>query len=79
MVMLDLILWWPLMKPGGVIAGHDFRRFASVRLPVEYFFNIKNKPIIAQDEDWWVIVTESTTIPDRRDKCVPVLDTQQST
>lgn len=28
-VMLDLILWWNKVRPGGIIAGHDYYRFRN--------------------------------------------------
>lgn len=36
-VLADLVRWWPTLKSGGILAGHDYA-FPSVRKAVEDFF-----------------------------------------
>ena len=64
MVMLDLIMWYPLVKKGGILAGHDWS-IATVRIAVEDFFKMDNRPshcslqtVLPNEvnfEDWWVV------------------------
>lgn len=37
-VAADLKAWWPKIKLGGIMAGHDFHCFEGVRLSVNRFF-----------------------------------------
>lgn len=38
-VLLDLQLFYPKLKRGGIIAGHDYANFMPVRMAVHEFFN----------------------------------------
>lgn len=52
----DLTNWYPKIKTGGIIAGHDyFSEWPEVVLAVNDFFLTKNKPLFAnRDEVSWV-------------------------
>lgn len=52
----DLTLWFPKIKEGGVIAGHDINHpdFLGVKLAVEKFCKEKGLEYIEKGEDWIV-------------------------
>ncbi len=56
---MDLTVWWPKIKPGGMLSGHDFD-FPSVRKAVEEFIREKEGEISEHGNDgknvksdWW--------------------------
>jgi len=54
-VTIDLISWYPKVRNGGVLAGHDFCR-SGVNTAVKKFFQGKEK--ISCDGiciDWWIV------------------------
>lgn len=43
-VSWDLVEWWPKVRPGGILAGHDYDRvnmFPGVKLAVDQFVNTR--------------------------------------
>ena len=49
----DLIYWYPKIKYGGVIAGHDYcKEWNGVILAVNEFFNNKNFEILKSEGSW---------------------------
>jgi hypothetical protein len=40
-VRQDLVLWWPHLKVGGVLAGHDFMLYPDVQIAVLEFAEVK--------------------------------------
>ena len=49
-VAIDIACWWPKVRIGGIISGHDYN-WIDVRNVTESFFgNIEH-----DDEDWWVL------------------------
>lgn len=65
----DLLLWYSKVRPGGIIAGHDYkdgivdwetglRSYYGVKQAVDEFFNNKKLEIKTTDEpdwkSWWV-------------------------
>jgi hypothetical protein len=48
----DIQYWYPKIKKGGVIGGHDINYY-GVKKAVNVFFN--KKDINIKDWDWWVI------------------------
>ncbi|HWD86292.1 MAG TPA: class I SAM-dependent methyltransferase [Solirubrobacteraceae bacterium] len=62
----DLALWWPIVRPGGVLAGHDYRDgmlpegVFGVRTAVDRFFSALGVPVhaTADDAPWpsWLVV-----------------------
>lgn len=52
MVFLDIKNYYPKVKKGGVIGGHDFK-FFSVRQGVYSFFDIRD--VFVEGVDWWVV------------------------
>jgi predicted O-methyltransferase YrrM len=57
-VRKDLINWWPKLKPGGVIGGHDYHSdfkpeiHQGVDKAVDEFFG---SGIQTEEIDWWVV------------------------
>jgi predicted O-methyltransferase YrrM len=42
----DIVLWWPKLKPGGVMAGHDYFEYGNYTdcgRAVDYCFNLDNR------------------------------------
>jgi predicted O-methyltransferase YrrM len=42
----DIVLWWPKLKPGGVMAGHDYFEYGSYTdagRAVDFCFNLDNR------------------------------------
>ena len=63
-VWLDLSLWWPRVRPGGVVAGHDYLgMFAGVRRSVDRFFGEKNSPVVPRGNSWWVRKQSGHVVP----------------
>ena len=61
MAMLDLIMWYPLVKNKGILAGHDWGHIPAVRAAVQDFMNHSGRhrgQICIGDhnkEDWWIV------------------------
>jgi hypothetical protein len=57
-VMHDLELWWPKVRPGGVLAGHDYldgelpAGVFGVKSAVDRFFDALNFSVHATEADW---------------------------
>ena len=57
-VTRDLELWWPKVRPGGVISGHDYldgelpEGTFGVKSAVDRFFGALDLPIHTTDADW---------------------------
>ncbi len=52
---LDIILWWPKLKPGGFMAGHDYYEYGGhtdVRLAVDYCFNLQPGEALIRNGSW---------------------------
>jgi hypothetical protein len=61
-VMEDLTAWYPKVKIGGVICGHDFIQmspdepgFDELNRAVVHFFSRNNIELNVEDIDWWGI------------------------
>jgi len=57
-VLKDLAAWEPKIKPGGIIAGHDYgsRRHPGVALAVDGFFADHTHPVeLDSDMVWWTV------------------------
>ena len=55
-VKSDIMMWWPLIKRGGIISGHDYghRRFGGVKLAVDAFIERgKLKLSVGPGMVWW--------------------------
>lgn len=53
-VKQDIALWWPLVREGGFIAGHDFNhRWPGVMRAVAEAFNLMDV-CLGPDSMWWV-------------------------
>lgn len=50
----ELDLWWPLLKPNGLLAGHDYCNGEDVRRAVDRFAAKLGIPVetTVQDSDW---------------------------
>ena len=54
-VIKDMENYWPKIKKGGILAGHDITNFTGVaKAFVEFCYKKKLKPYISRT-DWWVI------------------------
>lgn len=60
-VLADCKAWWPLIEPGGVLAGDDYtpkgsteRRTESVSSAVETFAGLMGLPIISHHRNWLI-------------------------
>lgn len=53
-VYQDITLWYPKVRVGGVVAGHDID-YPSVRKAVEKFCSEKNIKFKIEVPDWWFI------------------------
>lgn len=50
----DISLWWPLVRDGGYLAGHDYQhRFPGVMRAVAEHFNLMDV-CLGPDSMWWV-------------------------
>jgi len=53
-VKLDLESWFPKVKKGGTIAGHDYTTAAGVKKAVDEWFQCKGIPINTNHQNVWV-------------------------
>lgn len=51
----DLIHFWPLLSPGGVMFGDDYTAFSGVRCAVEEFALIRHLEVELVDGNFWVM------------------------
>jgi len=54
----DIAAWWPKLKPGGVMAGHDIHTYASVWQAVHDQFKMQNSKLkieVLGDQNIWVV------------------------
>lgn len=49
----SLNAWYPKVKPGGVICGHDFDTCGAVGDVVRGFFDAHGLRLFTEDVDWW--------------------------
>jgi predicted O-methyltransferase YrrM len=57
-VLRDLAAWAPKLRPGGVLAGHDYGapRHPGVRRAVDRFFSERGLPVrVEADRVWWAL------------------------
>jgi hypothetical protein len=55
-VKKDIELYYPKIKPGGVIAGHDFAAsFMGLCKAVTEFSKKKKLKLYGKDDDWWMV------------------------
>lgn len=54
-VKKDIELYYPKVKKGGVIGGHDFCAYYSVPHAVIEFVNKHNIELQGGDIDWWIV------------------------
>ncbi len=53
-VAADVRAWYPKVKPGGVLCGHDYFTHGSVVKAVDDWASDNNLWIFSTDPDWWV-------------------------
>jgi hypothetical protein len=54
-VAADIAVWWPLVKPGGVLGGHDFHHTKPGVIAAVTEWTVKNKlSLCVYTPDWWV-------------------------
>jgi predicted O-methyltransferase YrrM len=47
----DIYHWYPKVKKGGIIAGHDYTTYAGVKEAVDEFFNLEEIKVV---KSYWV-------------------------
>lgn len=53
-VKKDIEVYYPIIKKGGVLGGHDFRNINVIKAVMEFVVK-NNMRIFAKEHDWWVI------------------------
>lgn len=56
-VKLDITLWWPKLKPGGIMAGHDYYEFGQYMdagRAVDYCFNLQKGEAHVRNGSWLI-------------------------
>lgn len=53
-LLADLRAWWPKIKPGGYLAGHDYKRwrYPGVRWAVNLFFRCGRRQVWYPPQSW---------------------------
>lgn len=53
----DLWMWWPKIKPGGFLSGHDYgvENFPGVKKAVDKFFDNSGKTIELDEDFTWFV------------------------
>ena len=54
-VTADLAAWQAIVKPGGVLCGHDYRYIPEVGQAVDEFFGQAPEYIGGEADVWWVV------------------------
>jgi hypothetical protein len=63
-VQQDIRAWAPKVREGGVVAGHDYRTWQSVRTAVDREALAGGRNLREQGNDWWFVVGEGPPRPD---------------
>ena len=50
----DLRAWWRKVRPDGILCGHDYFTFGSVKKAVTDWAETNNHYVFSTDPDWWV-------------------------
>lgn len=54
-VLSDITRWYPIVKKGGILSGHDFtNETTGIRKAVEFFCKQNKKDFYTQEQDWWL-------------------------
>ncbi|CAE8626986.1 unnamed protein product [Polarella glacialis] len=68
-VLVDINAWWPKVKPGGILAGHDFAiTFPGVVEAVTRFVLGEGLRLFIAPEVWWVVKPAVGDPPDAPDE-----------
>ena len=51
-VVIDIACWFPKVRTGGIISGHDYGNSNPVQRAVDRMFGDK---VQSEDVDWWVV------------------------
>ena len=54
-VKVDCECWWPKVKGGGIIGGHDYFYYSGCRRAVDEFVEHNNLNLNSATPDWWVV------------------------
>lgn len=52
-VAQDIRAWWPKVKPTGLLCGHDYFSYGSVKQAVDDWARENNHYIFSTTPDWW--------------------------
>lgn len=56
LVERDVNRWWPIIKAGGMICGHDYVAPGDVKSAVDAFVSSRKfKLYTGEDSDWWIL------------------------
>ena len=53
-VKADMSAWWPRVKIGGVLCGHDYFSNRGVKKAVDEWAAERNHFVFSTDPDWWI-------------------------
>jgi predicted O-methyltransferase YrrM len=53
-ITTSLAAWYPKVRPGGILAGHDYDNDSLSRI-VRAFFDEKGMRLLTDELDWWGI------------------------
>lgn len=53
-VKQDCCAWWPIVKAGGILCGHDWRTHGSVQKAVKSWAHQNGLGVSEGDNDWWI-------------------------
>jgi predicted O-methyltransferase YrrM len=53
-VAQDIRAWWPKVRMGGLLAGHDYFTYGSVKKAVDEWAKGEGYFLFTTDPDWWV-------------------------
>jgi len=56
-VKMDIASWWPKVKKGGILAGHDYllKEYPGLVQAVSEFIEKNNLQLFQKELDWWVV------------------------
>jgi len=57
-VVSDINAWWPKVKMGGALCGHDYFTFGGVKQAVDEWAKENNIYVFSTRPDWWVFKDE---------------------
>lgn len=70
-VKQDMCAWWPKIRVGGILCGHDYFTHGSVKKAVDDWAKENGVKLESANPDWWIIKTgENKKVRPKCDKCI---------